>query len=97
MDSSQHGNSKEFFQTVAVLYSAVQFASKTAEIRYCSSAVQPAAPSADLVEEVRQHGHYLRRFKKAETDEQKAENSLAEKIQRRGQSCPKQPVKSCKG
>ena len=45
-----------------------------------SSAVQPAAPSADLVEKVQKLGHYPRRFKKAETDEQKAENSLAEQI-----------------
>jgi hypothetical protein len=45
-----------------------------------SSAVQPAAPGADLIEKVQNLGHYPQRFKKAETDEQKAENSLAEKI-----------------
>ena len=45
-----------------------------------SSDVPPAAPGADLLEKVQKLGHYPRRFKKAETDEQKAENSLAEKI-----------------
>ena len=45
-----------------------------------SSAVQPAAPSADLVGKIQELGHYPRRFKKAETDEPKAENSLAEQI-----------------
>ena len=45
-----------------------------------SSVVQPAPSSAALLEKVQKLGHYPRRFKKAETDEQKAENSLAEKI-----------------
>ncbi len=34
----------------------------------------------DILEQVRQLGHSPERFKKAETDEQKADNSLAEKI-----------------
>jgi hypothetical protein len=45
-----------------------------------SSDVPPAALGADLLEKVHKLGHYPRRFKKAETDEQKAENSLAKKI-----------------
>ena len=45
-----------------------------------SSAVQPAARSADLVQQAQNLGHFPRRFKKAETVEQKAEDSLAKKI-----------------
>ena len=45
-----------------------------------SSVEKPAPSSAALLDKVQKLGHYPRRFKKADTDEQKAENSLAKKI-----------------
>ena len=45
-----------------------------------SSAVQPAARSADLVGQVQKLGHYPGRFKEPQIEDQKAENNLAMKI-----------------
>ena len=51
-----------------------------------SSVVHPASSSAALLENVQQLGHYPRRFKTADTDEQTAETSLAKKNLRHGQA-----------
>ena len=58
-----------------------------------SSAVQPAAPFADLVGKVHKLGHYPRRFKKPETDERKAGNSLADKISKARAKLPEEKEK----